>query len=260
MQQIADLNKHTIICGASIVGQRAAAELMRRKKPFILIEEDEAQLKRAMMWMNPEFINQLQRQFSSMELADFEAYETRSVAELASEINVIYLHAEPTNERSLLQAGIQRASGLLTAMDDDRDNIAIILSARDMVGKLANQSLRIVSRVSQELNLRRVYLAGADKVTAPNMIGGYQIADAMLSPIIAEMWDELLFRFDRRLNFAEWRADEHPGWTGRTLDALRDGAQHLTIALHRNGETVYTPRGDTEIAAGDILITLGKIE
>ncbi len=258
MQEIADLNNHTIICGATVVGHRAAAEMMRRKQPFILIEEDEEQLKRALMWMNPDYIGQLQRQFSNMELADFESYETRSIADLASDINVVYLHADPTNERSLLQAGIQRAGGLLTAMDDDRNNIAIILSARDMMGKLANQTLRIVSRVSDERFIRRVYLAGADKVTAPNMIGGYQIADSMLSPVIAEMWDQLLFSFDRRLRFFEWRADEHPTWLGRTLNELRNEGEQMALAIHRGGQPMYMPRGDERIAAGDVLIMMGE--
>jgi voltage-gated potassium channel len=256
MQQIEDLKDHLIICGATVVGHRVGSELMRRGRRFVLIELDEARLREALYWMNPEYIERRRQQFSRMVVADFEDMDNRPIADLANDLGVLYVLGDPTDENMLLQAGIGRARGLIPAMDDDRDNIAIILSARDMMGKLNNERLRIVARVSEQDNIRRTYLAGADKITAPNMVGGLQIVDHMLSPTVGEMWDQMLFNAQHTMRFVEWRLVHHPKWIGRTIGELRQEEQLLTLVIHRDGNYVYTPTGDERLESADILITL----
>lgn len=256
MEQIEALTEHLIICGGTVVGHRVGSELMRRGEPFVLIEADEAQLRYALYWMNPEYVARRRRQYAKMERVDFEDLDNRPIADLAHEMGVLYLLGDPTDENILLQAGIARARGLLPLMDDDRDNIAIILSARDMVGKLDNARLRIVARVSEEDNIRRTYLAGADKITAPNMVGGLQLVDHMLSPKVGELWDQMLFNAEHTMRFTEWRLDEHPEWIGRTVRELRQSERLLTLAIHRGKEYIYTPSGDMGLESADILITM----
>ncbi len=256
MQQISDLKGHIIICGATVVGHRVGLELMRRGRQFVLIESDEVQLREALYWMNPEYIARLRRQYARMEMADFEDMDNRPIADLANEMGVLFLLGDPTDENILLQAGIGRARGLMPTMDDDRDNIAIILSARDMMGKLDNNRLRIVSRVSDQDNIRRTYLAGADKITAPNMVGGLQLVDHMLSPTVGALWDQMLYNSENTMRFTEWRLDHHPQWIGRTVRELRQGKQLLTLAIHRGGEYIYTPSGDVGLESADVLITM----
>lgn len=256
MQEIADLSEHTIICGASTFGYRAAMELRRRGKSFIIIDDDEEALRFAFMWMNPDYVSAMQRQFAVMERADIESYETRDLADMAADIDVLYIQADPMNEGTLLQAGIDRAYGVLTALDDDLDNIAIILSTRDIMGKVGNESLRVVSRVSEVSNIRRVYLAGADKVTAPNMLAGMQVVDSLLSEPMAQMWQRMMFNQANAMLLGEWRANEHPDWIGRTIDELRDTDRRLVTSIYRGSELMPIPRGDERIAKDDILITV----
>lgn len=258
MQKIADLTGHVIICGGSIMGHRAANEFRQRGQSFVLIESDEERLHSALLWMNPDYINKRQRQFSHMEHVDLDEHEQKSIGELAQEINILYLLADPTNERALLQAGIARAKGILTAMPDDRDNVSIILSARDMQGKLNNHDLRIVSGVSSEQSIRRIYLAGANKVTAPNLVGSLQMVDHMLSPQVGEMWDQMLYSQEEMFRFTEWHVDQHPEWIGRTVEDLRRERGQQAIAIHRNNTYLYTPAPDTMLAHGDVIIVVGR--
>ncbi len=256
MQQIDELENHLIICGATVVGHRVGSELMRRQRQFVLIEADEARLRLALYWMNPEYIARRRRQYAQMEMADFEDLDNLPIADLANEMGVLFLVGDPTDENILLQAGIGRARGILPVMDDDRDNIAISLSARDMMGKLDNQRLRIVARVSDENNIRRTYLAGADKVTAPNMVGGLQMVDHMLSPIVGELWDQMIYNAEHTMRFTEWRLEDHPQWIGRTIRELRQSQKLLTLVIHREGRYIYTPQGEEKLEAADILITM----
>ena len=158
MHKIAELNDHIIICGATIVGNRFANELIKRHETFVMVEEDEEQLRWALLWMNPEYVGRRRRQYREMEHVDLDEHEQKSVGELAQEIGVLFLLADPTDELTLLRAGIKHAKGLATTMNDDRDNISIILSARDMQSKLGNEQLRIVSRVNDEFNMRRIFI------------------------------------------------------------------------------------------------------
>lgn len=97
---------------------------------------------------------------------------------------------DPTNEQQLRAAGVHRAYGVVAAMDDDRDNTTIILSAREMARRLGNAKLRIVASARDELNMHTLYLAGADRVISPNMMGGFTIASQMLDHDTAELWDQ----------------------------------------------------------------------
>lgn len=256
MQQIADLKDHYIICGATVVGHRVGAELMRRGRRFVMLEENEERLRLALYWMNPEYLTRMRRQYARMERADFADLDSLPLADLANAMGVLFLLGDPTDESLLLQAGIGRARGLMTTMDDDRDNVSIILSARDMIGKLNNTRLRIVSRVSDATNIRRTYLAGADKITAPNMVGGLQMVDHMLSPTVGELWDQMLYNDDHNMRFVEWHLEHHPNWIGRTVRELRQEMRLLTLVIQRSGEYIYTPQGDVGLESADILITM----
>ena len=256
MRQIGELRNHIIVCGGTVVGHRVGSELLRRGRPFVLIEADESRLRHAFNWMNPEYIARLRRQFSKMERATFDDIDSRSLSDLAADIGVLYVLDDPTNENVLLQVGIGRASGIITAMDDDSDNIAIILSARDIVSKLDNERLRIISRVSDENNIRRVYLAGADKITAPNMVGGLQMVDHMVNPAVGELWDQMLYNAEQNMRFSEWRLAQHPEWIGRTVGELRRKLSVLTLTIHRNNGYVNAPSSEEVLAADDVLITL----
>ena len=188
LDAIAELKGHTIVCGSNVIAHRASNEFFRRDMPFIIIEQDEETLKWALLWMHEGYVQKRFRSMKQLELMDFSAEEEKSIEELAEELGILYLLDDPSDEQQLRRAGIDRAGGLIAALTDDRDNMAVILSARDMGNRLGNPDLRIVARVHNEMNIRRIYLAGADKVIAPNISGGFQLANAMLHPVTNEFW------------------------------------------------------------------------
>ena len=258
MKRIADLKAHFIVCGGTVFGHRVANEFYKRKASFILVEPDEEKLKTALLWINSEYIRKMIEQFEyrTDEFLLGEE-EEKSAAELADEMGVLYLLEDPTSEQSLLRAGLSRAQGLVTAMDDDRDNVSIILSARDMAPKLGNSALRVVSRAADEANIRRIYLAGADKVTMPNFVGGFQLAMHMLSPVVGEFWEHMLLPNEELKRFADFSIAEHPQFIGLTPAALKEKHNQLVIAIKRNGDFHYAPDMDEKLEEQDVLIVLG---
>jgi voltage-gated potassium channel len=258
MKGIAELKDHIIVCGGNVLAHRITNEFYQRDTPFIFVEKDEAVLKWALLWMHTGYVEKRMRHYESFEEIDLEAEEQRGIADLADEMGVLYLLEDPTDESQLRRAGLGRAAGLIAALEDDRDNIAIVLSARDMIKKLDNPNLRLIARVSDEANMRRLYLAGADKVIAPNFVGGFQIATHMLDPVVGEFWDQMLYEQDHLMRFKNVRTADRPAWVGQTVQALNRPNEQLVVAIKRAERYIYAPGPEEVIAAGDTVVVIGS--
>ena len=257
MNEIAKLSKHIIVCGGSIIGNRAAGEFKRRQIPFVIIEPDEAKLKQALLWMHESYVDKRIRHYASLEEVDWSIEERMTIDELARDSGILYMLEDPTEEQQLRKAGIQRAYGVVAAMEDDRDNTTIILSARDMGKRLNNLTLRIVGSARNEMNMHTLYLAGADRVVSPNIMGGFTLATNMLDHDAAEFWDNMLFQQDQSIRFGDMHVRDYPHIVGWTADELRHKLSQLVIAIRRNGEFMHMPAPDEVIQADDVLIVIG---
>lgn len=258
MNQIQALNDHVIICGGSVIGHRTANELMRRQIPFVLIEPDEETLRWALLWLHEGYVGKRMAIWRELEDVDVATEEGKTVAELADEVDILYLMEDPTQETALRHAGIERAKGVITVMNDDRDNMAIILSARDMANRLGNPGLRIITRVVDEWNLRRLSLAGADEVISPNLRGGYILASQMLDPVLTEFWDQMMRSDEQLVRFSDISLAEHPTLLGKTVADLRTETEQMAVAIKRDGEFIYAPALDTVLQPDDSVIVLGQ--
>ena len=257
MNEISKLSNHIIVCGGSIIGNRAAGEFKRRQFPFVIIEPDEAKLKQALLWMHESYVDKRLRHYESLDEVDWSIEERMSIDELARDTGILYMLEDPTEEQQLRTAGVHRAYGVVAAMEDDRDNTTIILSARDMGKRLNNPKLRIVGSARNEMNMHTLYLAGADRVVAPNIMGGFTLATNMLDHDAAEFWDNMLFQQNQNIRFGDMHVRDYPHIAGWTVDELRQKLSQLVIAIRRNGEFMHMPAPEEVIRADDVLIVIG---
>lgn len=94
---------------------------------------------------------------------------TETAAELDDrEINV--LTADPTDEQSLLDAGIEAASGVVAATNDDAQDTLAVLAARQ-----ANPDIRVVAVASDHRHADKLERVGADDVISPSIIVGRRL-------------------------------------------------------------------------------------
>ena len=257
MNQIAQLSSHIIVCGGGIIGHRASSEFKRRGFPFVIIEADETKLKKALLWLHEAYVDKRMRHYDSLEEVDWSVEERMSIDELAQETGILYMLEDPTEEQQLRAAGVHRAYGVVAAMEDDRDNTTIILSARDMANRLNNPKLRIVGSAGNETHMHTLYLAGANRVISPNMMGGFTIASNMLDHDAAEFWEHMLFQQNQKIRFGDMHVRDHPEIVGWTTNELREKMGQLVISIRREGNYVYTPGPEETIQAEDILIVIG---
>jgi voltage-gated potassium channel len=94
IRMLAELSNHTIVCGYGRVGRHVASELKAEGLPFIVIDNDHAQVLRI------------------------------------QEDGFLALEGNASSEHYLKEAGIERAKGLVAAANSDAENVFIVLTAR----------------------------------------------------------------------------------------------------------------------------------
>ena len=82
---------------------------------------------------------------------------------------------DATHDDLLERCRIDRAQGLVAALASDADNLLVVLTAR-----LLNADVRIVSRVVEEHNLRKLTRAGAQEVICLYHTGAERLVEKVL--------------------------------------------------------------------------------
>ena len=236
-KQIIRMKDHYILCGAGRMGQPTAIEFYKSKVPFVVIEQDATVLE-----------------------------------SLMQEIEVPYVEGDATQDEILRLAGIERAKGLVAALRDDKSNVFIVLSARSL-----NPNLQIISRVSLEKNRKKLETAGADIIISPNEVSGRRMVNEMFESEVVTFLDEMLRaeqRTGQTLRLEELPVNEIQDST--LVERLNEDQLFITdigqrtalmvVAIKRRppsgAEThyIYTPRGNTALRRGDVLIVIGTPE
>jgi len=179
MKAIERLNGHVVVAGAGATGRHVIEELFLTRTPFVVIEKNEAHVKRI-----------------SEELCAGE---------------MLYVLGDATDDHALLRAGVKRARGVVAALTDDRDNVFVTLSARSL-----NPTARIVSKVVEDPTEAKMLKAGASSVVSPTQIGGRRIASELLRPRVNEFFDKM-FRDNRGLRLEELSVEPGSTCVGKAL-------------------------------------------
>jgi voltage-gated potassium channel len=160
---------------------------------------------------------------------------------------------DPGHDAVLESAGIGRAAGVVFAMENEKDNVIGVLTAR----RLAPRA-RIVSTSHTPETEAKLGAVGADAVVTPERIGGLRLASVLVRPAVVTFLDRMLRQQGGALRVEEVRVPE--GAVGRTLESLRldDVPGALLVALSHAGHEDFSfkPAPSTALMAGDVLVLM----
>ena len=165
------------------------------------------------------------------------------------------LEGDATSDEKLQAAGVSRAKVIIPAVASDSDNLVITLSARSM-----NPDVLIVARAVSAETVKKLYLAGADRVVAPQIVGGERIATLAMKPGLAEFID-----FVSRDRTVEFQVEEMKVLPGsqiigkslRQLDLRRQSGALVLAIGGASGSVSLNPSPDHLFAAEQVLIGIG---
>lgn len=217
--KIKSLKDHYIMCGYGRIGRIIAQELNSNKIPVIVIDQ------------NPDSKEALENQ------------------------DIPYIIDDATSEDVLIEAGIERAKGLIAVVESDADNLFITMTARGL-----NSDLYILARADEEQTQKKLLRGGADRVVLPYLIGGHKMAQTIVKPAVTDFLELTVHNKDIKLKLEELLVGKGSRLNGVTLvdSGIRQETNIIILAIRKkDGEMSFNPSSQTRIESGDTLISLG---
>jgi voltage-gated potassium channel len=180
--------------------------------------------------------------------------EQLSLEQLTKRVNIPYLLAQPTEDSTLIAAGIGRAKGVVASLDSDERNLFTVVSARALSQRLDNTKLRIVALVHDDQNGTKLQVAGADQLVIPEKGSGKQIQMSMMNPRLADFTLRTAVKGTAGFALQQLVNDPAASWENKNVANLSAEKQLVVLAIWRSGEYLYSPTPDTRLQADDELI------
>jgi len=220
VKKVERLKDHYIVCGYGRMGSPVCHEIKNKKKPLVVEK-------------NPDMVAKL----------DTEGF--------------VYIMGDATEEHVLLEAGIERAKGLVTVLPTDVENVYVTLTARGL-----KPDLLILARASDPGSEKKLKRAGASRVVSPYYLSGRKMAQEILQPTITNFF-ELVFQERGEtidLQMEEIKVGENSYLINTTLQEsrIRQDFNLIVVAIKKkDGHMLYNPTHESKVEAGDTLIALG---
>jgi len=215
------LNDHIIICGFGKNGEIAGSGLTASKKDMIFIEK------------NADLINSYNNE---------KGYQ--------------FLHGDAVLESVLIEAGVERASTIITTLPSDADNVFITLTAKEL-----NPQIQIIAKATERNTEKKLKRAGADHVVMPDRVGGSYMASLVTKPSVVQFLE--LLNGDHESEYSLQEINHN---------LLKDKFKHLSLGemdvKNKTGATVlafkdkkegfvFNPNSEVVCNEGDVIIILG---
>lgn len=220
-RKISKLEKHVILCGYGRNGRQAARELRDHGQRFVIIEN------------NP-----------------------HKLEDIEEEGDYLVIEGDATHEETLLEAGVERASALITTLPNDADNLLITISALQF-----NPELKIISRASDEKVEKKLKRAGATNVILSDRLGGQRMAKLVVQPDVVEFLEKIMLQSHSDVNLEEISCEEMCDlFANKSIRELgiRDRSGANIVGMKKNGEYLFNPDPDTVLMRTDKLFVLGS--
>ena len=211
------LRDHFIICGYGRMGTQIVSEFEEHKVAYVVIDQTEEALER-----------------------------------IRAE-NRLHIEGDASKEEILKLAGIERARGLISAVDSDERAVYIVLAARAF-----NPNLYIVARAGRPESIRRLELAGASRTISPYLMAGHRMAELAVRPALVDVLDTL--HHGEGGIGEEMVVSTGTKAIGKTLEEaglLAGDAARLLAVRRPDGAVSVNPPASTRLGDGDLVIALG---
>lgn len=223
LKKIEKLRNHYIVCGGGETSRPLIGELLKNHESVVLIEADQEKT---------------------------EKYQTSK--------RLLFIEGDPTDDASLVAAGLEHAAGILIVLPSDKDTLYVTMTARMM-----NKDIRIISQITNQETEPKLLKAGASSVISPNMIGGMRMASEMIRPTAVNFLDKMLRNEKDNLRIHEIVITGRSNIIGKKISesGLKDKFDLLILgAKNKIGDIQFNPSSVTEITDGMTLIVMGKID
>ena len=218
-RDIARMTGHVIVCGWGRVGREVARFLVNADCDVVVVDRD------------PERLEQ---------------------------VPYAAILGDVSDDETLRQAGIQRASALVAALNTDADNLYVTVASKSL-----RPDIQIIARARTDSSEAKLMRAGADRVVNPQALGGDRMASFVTQPHVVDFVDVVMHDGTLEFRLEELAVSPASPVAGNTIRSahLRDRTGALVLAIRKpDGSFLTNPAPESVIEAGDVLISVGTAE
>jgi len=214
---IRKLSDHFIVCGIDGVGHYIINELYETKRPHVIVDTSRQNIEK--------FLHDYHEDF--------------------------FIVGDATDNDTLLEAGIMKASGLFAVTGDDNNNLVISITANQL-----NPSVKVIACCYDLKNMDKIKKAGADAVISPTFIGGLRMASEMIRPAVVSFLDIMLRDKTKNLRIEEIAVPD--SYSGQQLSVLnlQKYPDTLLLAVKIKSEWIFNPSRQYAFTPGTTLIIM----
>ena len=218
-RSVAKMKRHMIICGGGRTGSVIVDEFKAEGIEFVVIEHD------------PEVVKELKKQ------------------------GIPVVEGDATQDEVLIEAGVERASGLVSTLPSDCSNLLLCITAKSL-----NKELDIVTRASSQEAARRLYSIGAKKAVIVEAIGGRRLAKSLIKPAVVDFLEFASKTGETSLETL--KVEPGAKIANKKVKELRikEKIGAIIIAIIRGEKVISNVGPEDEILEGDTVVVIGKRE
>ena len=223
VKSVRKLNNHYVICGYGRMGAVIARELKGKNLPFVIIDHDPDKIKKI------------------------------------DEKGYLSLEGDATIEETLIEAGVEKANGIVVVLSNDQDNLFVCMSIRS----LKNDAF-LVSRCAVNDNAAKLRRVGVSKVVNPYVAGGHKMSELLLMP---QLEDSVTINTPRHtsidLGIDEIQLSEIDQFDGLMIKdcGLREKYELSIICIiDEEGNAIVNPSSDDVLHRNQTIMIIGRKE
>jgi len=218
-RSVAKMKRHMIICGGGRTGSVVAEEFKAEGIEFVVIEHD------------PEVVKELKKR------------------------GIPVVEGDATRDDVLIEAGVERASGLVSTLPSDCSNLLLCITAKGL-----NKELDIVTRASSEEAARRLYSIGVKKALIVEAIGGRRLAKSLIKPAVVDFLEFASKTGETSLETLKVEPGAKIANKKVKELGIKEKIGAIIIAIIRGEKVISNIGPEDEILEGDTVVVIGKRE
>ncbi|AIJ05093.1 potassium channel protein [Methanocaldococcus bathoardescens] len=226
--KIKTLKDHYIICGYGRLGRVVGEKFIQEGVPFIAIDINEDVLKE-----------------------EYERYPDK----------FLYIVGDAKKDEVLKKAKIDKAKGLIATLPTDADNVFVTLTAREL-----NPNILITAKADEKEAIRKLKIAGANRVVSPYLIGGLRMAEVSVRPGVLDFLSTFIkiakdeYEEDIELRKFVIEKDSELAYKNLKQANIRGKTGATILGIRRGNEFYINPYPEFVIKPGDIIYAFGTEE
>ena len=271
-QKIDNLDSHYIICGTGELVDKTigyvlhGAQIRRSRHQDAVFQPMETLLNRVLGKSKPGRLTGLRRFIRRLFILYHDYFvehttlldlivvvtEDTEYAERLRSAGILVIDGDPTDDDSLLAAGIARATAIMVMLNQDTESLLTVLTARNL-----NRRLYVTAAVVEEELKLKMIKAGANIVLAPYEVAAQFLNSATLRPAVNDFFNSILFDQETNHQITQLELEDDSPWIGKRIRELELRSKYdagvIGIRLE-TGDFMHAPGGNRILCEDEILL------